>query len=114
MQLYNALSRTKEAFEPQGNAVTIYVCGITPYDTTHLGHSFTYASFDVLIRYLAYLGHEVNYVQNVTDVDDDILNKAQEVGEDWKEIGDRWTAHFIDDMKDLNVRPPEHFPRAGS
>ena len=112
MLLYNALSRTKEAFEPQGNAVTIYVCGITPYDTTHLGHSFTYASFDVLIRYLEYLGHEVNYVQNVTDVDDDILNKAQEVGEDWKAIGDRWTAHFIDDMKDLNVRPPDHFPRA--
>lgn len=112
MQLYNALSRTKEAFAPQGNALTIYVCGITPYDTTHLGHSFTYASFDVLIRYLAYLGHEVNYVQNVTDVDDDILRKAQEVGEDWKAIGDRWTAHFIDDMKALNVRPPEHFPRA--
>lgn len=112
MQLYNALSRRKEAFEPQGNAVTIYVCGITPYDTTHLGHSFTYASFDVLIRYLEYLGHEVDYVQNVTDVDDDILRKAQEVGEDWKAIGDRWTAHFIDDMKELNVRPPDYFPRA--
>ena len=112
MQLYNALSRTKEAFEPQDNAVTVYVCGITPYDTTHLGHSFTYAGFDVLIRYLEYLGHDVNYVQNVTDVDDDILRKAAEVGEDWKEIGDRWTVHFIDDMKDLNVRPPDHFPRA--
>ena len=117
MELYNALTRKQEAFEPQkdgppGNPVTIYVCGITPYDTTHLGHSFTYASFDVLIRYLEYVGHEVNYVQNVTDVDDDILRKASEVGENWKEIGDRWTAHFIRDMKALNVRPPDHFPRA--
>ncbi|MDT8307002.1 MAG: cysteine--tRNA ligase [Anaerolineae bacterium] len=112
MQLYNALTGEKEKFEPKDNHVSIYICGITPYDTTHLGHAFTYASFDVLIRYLEYLGYEVSYVQNVTDIDDDILRKAGEEGEDWKTIGDRWTAHFIRDMKALNVRPPEHFPRA--
>src|SRR5690606_36653809 len=59
-----------------------------------------------------YLGHEVIYVQNVTDIDDDVLRKAREVGEDWREVGNRWTAHFIHDMQALNVRPPEHFPRA--
>jgi cysteinyl-tRNA synthetase len=112
MQLYNALTQRKETFTPAGDTVTVYVCGITPYDTTHLGHCFTYASFDVLIRYLEYEGTPVKYVQNVTDVDDDILRKAQEVEGDWKAIGDRWTAHFIKDMRALNIRPPEHFPRA--
>lgn len=112
MQLYNVLTGEKETFTPRDNGVSIYVCGITPYDTTHLGHAFTYTSFDVLIRYLEYLGHQVIYVQNVTDIDDDILRKAREVGEEWREVGNRWTAHFIRDMKALNVRPPDHFPRA--
>jgi L-cysteine:1D-myo-inositol 2-amino-2-deoxy-alpha-D-glucopyranoside ligase len=101
-----------EAFEAAGDPVTIYVCGITPYDTTHLGHAFTYVANDILIRYLEYLGHRVRYVQNVTDVDDDILRKAREVGQDWRQLGDRWTVHFIDDMANLNVRPPDVFPRA--
>ena len=92
--------------------VTVYVCGITPYDTTHLGHAFTYLSFDVLIRYLEYLGYAVRYVQNVTDIDDDILRKAAETGEDWLALGNRWTRHFIEDLRRLNVRPPDAYPRA--
>jgi L-cysteine:1D-myo-inositol 2-amino-2-deoxy-alpha-D-glucopyranoside ligase len=112
MRLYNTLSREIEVFEPQDETVSVYVCGITPYDTTHLGHAFTYTSLDILIRYLEFRGHRVHYVQNITDVDDDILRKAKEVGEDWKALGDRWTAHFIRDMVALNVRPPDHFPRA--
>lgn len=112
MQLYNVLTRQLELFEPVGDSVTVYVCGITPYDTTHLGHCFTYASFDVLIRYLEYLGYSVRYVQNVTDIDDDILRKAGEENEDWKELGDRWTVHFITDNRALNILPPEYFPRA--
>ena len=112
MKLYNALSQTVEPFAPQGDTVTIYVCGITPYDTTHLGHAFTYASFDVLIRYLEYQGYAVRYVQNVTDIDDDVLRKAKAVGEDWQAMGDRWTAHFIEDLRTLNIRPPDHYPRA--
>ena len=87
MQLYNALTQKVEPFEPIGEAVTIYVCGITPYDTTHMGHCFTYVSFDVLIRYLESLGYPVKYTQNVTDIDDDILRKAGEVGDDWIAIG---------------------------
>jgi len=112
MKLYNVLSQDLETFAPGRKAVTIYVCGITPYDTTHLGHAFTYTVFDVLIRYLEYRGHSVRYVQNVTDIDDDILRKAGEVGEDWRALGNRWTAHFIRDMQSLNVRPPDHFPGA--
>jgi L-cysteine:1D-myo-inositol 2-amino-2-deoxy-alpha-D-glucopyranoside ligase len=112
MQLYNALSQEVEPFEPIGEAVTVYVCGITPYDTTHIGHCFTYVSFDNLIRYLESIGYPVKYTQNVTDIDDDILRKAKEVGDDWLTVGNRWTAHFIKDNIALNVRPPDYFPRA--
>lgn len=94
--------------------LTIYVCGITPYDTTHLGHAFTYVVNDTLIRYLEYSKYLVRYVQNVTDIDDDILRKAAEVGEPWQALVNRWTTHFIEDLQTLNVRPPDHFPRATS
>jgi L-cysteine:1D-myo-inositol 2-amino-2-deoxy-alpha-D-glucopyranoside ligase len=112
MRLYNALTRQIETFKPIKNEVTVYVCGITPYDTTHLGHGFTYAVFDILIRYLEFLGYQVRYVQNVTDIDDDILRKAKEVGDNWLSLGNRWTTHFVDDNVALNIRPPDFFPRA--
>ncbi len=112
MKIYNPLTDQLETFTPQRDFVSVYVCGITPYDTTHLGHAFTYNVSDILIRYLEYKGHTVRYVQNVTDIDDDILRKANEVGEDWLEVGNRWTRHFIEDLRNLNVRPPDHFPRA--
>jgi L-cysteine:1D-myo-inositol 2-amino-2-deoxy-alpha-D-glucopyranoside ligase len=112
VQLYNSMSRQVEPFAVLQEPVKIYVCGITPYDTTHLGHAFTYVMADVLIRYLEYRGHQVSYVQNVTDIDDDILRKAKSEGEDWQTLGNRWTAHFIRDMQSLNVRPPDHYPRA--
>ncbi len=112
MLLYNALTRQKEPFETLGENISLYVCGITPYDTTHLGHGFTYASFDILIRYLEYLGHQVLYAQNVTDIDDDILRRAKRDGGDWWDLGNRWTAHFIDDNMALNLRAPDYFPRA--
>jgi cysteinyl-tRNA synthetase len=114
LKLYNTLTQGVEPFEPAGQPVTLYVCGITPYDTTHLGHAFTYTTADVLVRYLEYHGHQVRYVQNVTDIDDDILKKAAEVGEDWQSLVNRWTAHFIEDMQALNVRPPDRLPRATS
>lgn len=114
MKLFNSLTQKIEPFSPQGDEIKIYVCGITPYDTTHLGHAFTYTSTDVFIRYLKLLGLKVRYVQNVTDIDDDILRKAHEVGSDWRELGNRWTVHFIRDMQQLNVIPPDYFPRASS
>lgn len=112
LHLFNEPHQRLEVFRPLGDVVTLYVCGITPYDTTHLGHAFTYLSFDVLIRYLEYLGYPVRYVQNVTDIDDDILRKSRELGEDWLALGNRWTRHFIEDMRALNVRPPDVYPRA--
>jgi L-cysteine:1D-myo-inositol 2-amino-2-deoxy-alpha-D-glucopyranoside ligase len=112
MKLYNVLDERLEVFDSEGEVVGVYVCGITPYDTTHLGHAFTYAAFDILIRYLEMTGNPVRYVQNVTDIDDDILRRSKEVGDDWQDLGDRWTAHFIRDMQSLNVRPPDFFPRA--
>lgn len=112
MKLYNSLTRTIEEFVPKGEVVTIYVCGITPYDTTHLGHAFTYTVADVLVRFLEIQGKKVRYVQNVTDIDDDVLRKARAVREDWQVLGNRWTTKFIRDMKQLNVRAPDHFPRA--
>jgi L-cysteine:1D-myo-inositol 2-amino-2-deoxy-alpha-D-glucopyranoside ligase len=112
MKLYNTLSNRIETFSPGPLPVTMYVCGITPYDTTHLGHAFTYATADVLIRFLEYMGQDVRYAQNVTDIDDDILREARQQGQDWRSLGDRWTIQFIHDMQTLNMRPPDHFPRA--
>ena len=112
LKLYNTLTREIQEFAPRGSQIGIYVCGITPYDTTHLGHAFTYSVADILIRYLEYQGGAVRYVQNVTDVDDDLLRVAGERREDWRRMGDRWTSHYIEDMAALNVRPPDDLPRA--
>jgi cysteinyl-tRNA synthetase len=113
LRLYNSLSRRAETFQlPTDRPVTIYVCGVTPYDTTHIGHASTYVAFDVLIRYLEYRGHGVRYVENVTDIDDDILRKAAQVGDGWRDLGNRWTAHFMSDLLALNLRPPEQYVRA--
>jgi L-cysteine:1D-myo-inositol 2-amino-2-deoxy-alpha-D-glucopyranoside ligase len=112
MKFFNTRSLQVEPFTPHRQPVTLYVCGITPYDTTHLGHAFTYTVADSLVRYLALQGHQVTYVQNVTDIDDDILRKAKEQDEDWLTLGNRWTLHFIEDMQALNVRPPDYYPRA--
>ena len=113
LMLYNSASGKKEGFVTlKPGSVSLYVCGVTPYDTTHLGHAFTYVSFDVLIRYLKSMGFKVNYVQNVTDIDDDILRKAKEQKMGWKELGEFWTKRYLDDMKSINVLPPTHYVKA--
>jgi L-cysteine:1D-myo-inositol 2-amino-2-deoxy-alpha-D-glucopyranoside ligase len=95
-----------------GRRVTLYVCGITPYDAAHVGHAFTYVAFDTLVRFLRWRGHEVVYCQNVTDVDDDMLRRAAQGGEDYLELGRRETAAYLRDMDALNVAPPTHLPKA--
>jgi L-cysteine:1D-myo-inositol 2-amino-2-deoxy-alpha-D-glucopyranoside ligase len=92
--------------------VTLYVCGITPYDAAHVGHAFTYVAFDTLVRFLRWRGHEVAYCQNVTDVDDDMLRRAAHDGEDFRELGRRETAAYLRDMDALNVARPTFLPRA--
>ncbi len=113
MKLYDTLSRKKEELVPiKNNQVSIYVCGITPYDTTHLGHAFTYVFFDALIRYLKFKGYKVNYTQNVTDIDDDVLKKAKETSMNWIELGNFWTDNFLKDLNFLNVFPPTNYVKA--
>jgi L-cysteine:1D-myo-inositol 2-amino-2-deoxy-alpha-D-glucopyranoside ligase len=111
VRLFNSMSRTKEELVA-GPIVNIYVCGVTPYDTTHLGHAFSYATFDILIRYLKYLGHAVRYTQNVTDIDDDILRRSKQVGIPWDQLGREQTAQYVTDMAALNIAAPTHFPLA--
>ena len=83
MKLYDTFSGKKAEFAPwDGHTVRMYVCGVTPYDTTHIGHAMTYLTFDVLNRYCQYLGWRVRYVQNVTDIDDDILKRARRDSEE--------------------------------
>ena len=114
LRLYDARRGGTHPFEPipGRDRVGLYVCGVTPYDTGHLGHAFTYVSFDVLHRYLEYVGHDVVYVQNLTDVDDDMLRKARETGDDYLALGNRWVATFLAEMEALNWLPPDHYPRA--
>jgi cysteinyl-tRNA synthetase len=113
MKLFNTLTQSLEEFVPlDDKMVRMYVCGITPYDTTHLGHAFTFVSFDTLIRYLEFCGYTVTYVQNVTDIDDDILRKAREVGIAWDELGRRETERYLRDMDALNVRRPDVYAHA--
>jgi len=113
LRLFDARRGELLPFAPIGpGPVGLYVCGVTPYDTGHLGHAFTYLSFDVLLRYLRFLGHQVVYVQNLTDVDDDMLRRAREVGEDYLELGNRHVTTFLTEMAALNWLPPDVFPRA--
>src|SRR5260370_41259439 len=113
MKLFNTLTQSLEEFVAlDDKTVRLYVCGIAPYDTTLLGHAFTYVSFDTLIRYLEFCGHTVKYVQNVTDIDDDSLRKARELGISWDELGRRETERYLHDMASLNVRRPDVYARA--
>jgi cysteinyl-tRNA synthetase len=104
VQLYDTARRAVVPFEP-GHLVTMYTCGITPYDATHVGHAATYVLYDVLQRRLRDLGHETQCVRNVTDVDDDILRKAREVGVPYLDLAAAEVARFQGDMRALNMLP---------
>ncbi|MCK4248060.1 MAG: cysteine--tRNA ligase, partial [Methanomicrobia archaeon] len=79
IRVYNTLHRKKEEFAPRDKKVRIYVCGLTPQDYAHLGHAKTYVAFDVIMRYLEYRGYEIFHVQNVTDVEDKLIDKSKEL-----------------------------------
>ncbi|MGH9008953.1 MAG: cysteine--tRNA ligase, partial [Acidimicrobiia bacterium] len=111
IRLYDTARQAIVPFEPP-KLVRVYVCGITPYDSTHLGHAATYLTYDVLMRRLEELGHEVSLVRNVTDVDDSILPKARQLGVNYLELADAEMARFRSDMEALGMRPPAAEPRA--
>src|SRR5947209_3165412 len=112
LHLFDTLAGGTRPFEPRGEEVRLYVCGVTPYDTAHLGHGFTYVAFDVLIRYLRYLGLRVRYVQNVTDIDDPLFEKAQELGISHWDLAREQTERYLTDMQALNVLPADVYPHA--
>ncbi|MCC7105177.1 MAG: cysteine--tRNA ligase [Chloroflexi bacterium] len=110
--LFNTWSGRKEPFECPDGRVRLYVCGVTPYDTTHLGHAFTYVTFDLLIRVARHRGLATTYVQNVTDVDDDLLRRARRDDVSWRELAQGNVAIFRADLETLNVLPPDQYPWA--
>lgn len=111
MKLFNSSTRKEEAVDLK-KPIGIYVCGVTPYDTTHLGHAFTFITYDVLVRYLRFSGAKVTYVQNVTDIDDDILIKAKSLGTSWQNLGESETKKHLGNMDATNTLRPDFYPKA--
>ena len=111
LRLYDSADRQVRPVTA-GQTATMYVCGITPYDATHLGHAATYLTFDLVHRVWLDSGHRVHYVQNVTDVDDPLFERAERDGIDWRELADRETDLFREDMAALRVVPPHDYVAA--
>jgi cysteinyl-tRNA synthetase len=113
MKIYNSLTHEKQDFVPvvEGR-VRLYVCGVTVYDDSHIGHARSAIVFDVVSRYLRASGYDVTYVRNFTDIDDKIINRANAEKRSWKEIADTYIDSFRQDMASLGVLPPTHEPRA--
>jgi cysteinyl-tRNA synthetase len=113
LKLYNTLTRDKTEFRPiEPGRVRMYVCGMTVYDYCHLGHARVMVVFDVVYRYLRELGYEVTYVRNITDIDDKIINRANERGEPFSALTERFIAAMHEDAGALGVLPPTEEPRA--
>ncbi|MBW1845912.1 MAG: cysteine--tRNA ligase [Deltaproteobacteria bacterium] len=113
LRIYNTLSRKKETFEPlKSGVVGIYVCGPTVYDSCHIGHARSVVVFDVIVRYFKAKGFDVTYVRNFTDIDDKIINRAQELGTDPKALADKYINEFYEDMDALNAERATIEPRA--
>jgi len=112
LRLYDTRRRAVVPFRPLSSPITLYVCGVTPYDTTHLGHARTFLIFDVLVRHLEATGKRVRYAQNVTDVDESILQRAARDGLSWRELGRREERAFLADMRRLGWRKPDVMPHA--
>lgn len=113
LKVYNTLGRRKEDFIPVDDArVKMYVCGMTVYSDAHIGHARTYLAFDIIKRYLEYRGYEVTYVQNITDVDDKIINAAREQGMDALDYSAHYTQRCLEDMDRLGIQRADLYPKA--
>ncbi|MBK9711970.1 MAG: cysteine--tRNA ligase [Kouleothrix sp.] len=113
MQLFDTLRAQKATLDiPRDRPLTLYVCGVTPYDTTHVGHAHTFLVFDVLIRYIRSQGGDVRYCQNVTDVDTPLFERAARDGVAWDALARRETEQFVADCRGLNLIAPTYFPKA--
>ena len=113
LKLYNTLTRKKEEFKPgKGKNVKLFVCGITPYDYAHIGHAKTYVQFDIIVKYLEYSGYDVFYLQNVTDIDDKIIQRAREKNISPKDLAGNFEKEYYKDMDALGVDSVDKFARA--
>ncbi|MDY6833211.1 MAG: cysteine--tRNA ligase [Chloroflexota bacterium] len=112
MKLYNSLSGRKREFVSSGDTVSMYVCGVTPYSECHIGHAMSYIIFDTLRRYLRFLGYSVKYVQNFTDIDDKIIERANKLGLTQQELADEYIARYFRDMDALNIQRGDIYPKA--
>ena len=112
MKIYNTLTRQKDEFEPQAEEVKIYVCGVTPYDESHLGHAMNAVFFDAIRRYLIFRGYKVKFVQNITDVEDKIIDRANKLGIPPRELAEKFARRYFEDMAALNVMRPDIIPYA--
>jgi cysteinyl-tRNA synthetase len=115
LKIYNTLTRSKETFTPRvAGKVGLYVCGMTVYDYCHVGHARVMVVFDTVTRYLRYLDYDVTYVRNITDIDDKIIHRANENGEDFHALTERFIDAMHEDEHALFVLPPDIEPRATS
>ncbi len=112
MKIYNPISGQKEEFVPGGDEVKMYVCGVTPYDSCHIGHAMSYVIFDVVHRYLEFRGYKVRHVQNFTDIDDKIIARANALGIPAEELSERFIEEYFEDMDALNIKRADIYPRA--
>ena len=112
MRLYSTLSGVEKEFAPAGERVKMYVCGITPYSSSHVGHAFSSVVFDVLRRYLEFKGLQVQHVQNFTDIDDKIILRSAEEGVSYRELADRYIQEYTEELSRLRVKPAHVYPLA--
>lgn len=109
IQLFDSISQEITIIPRKSDALKLYVCGITPYDSAHLGHAFTYVAFDSIIRVLNFIGQKTLYAQNVTDLDDPLFERARSTNKPWREIVTEQVQIYRNDMTALNVMPPDYF-----
>nr|MBC8276298.1 cysteine--tRNA ligase [Chloroflexota bacterium] len=112
MKVSNTLTGQKEEFRPKGKTVSIYVCGVTVYDDCHIGHAMSYVLFDVIRRYLEFKGYKVKHVQNFTDIDDKIINRANQLGVSSSELAEKYIDEYFRDMDALNIKRVHVYPKA--
>ena len=113
MRIFNTLTGSKDLFEPlENNKIKMYICGMTVYDDTHIGHARTFVSFDVIVRYLRSIDYEVQYIRNITDVDDKILDRSKELAIDPIELTEKYIESMQDDFLSLKMIKPDAEPRA--
>ena len=112
MRLYNTMNRRVEEFQPLGDEVKMYVCGITPYDHSHLGHAMSYVIFDVVRRYLEFRGFKVRHVQNYTDIDDRIIMRANSQNLPYDRVAEGYIEEYEQEVRELNITPAHVYPRA--